>query len=124
MARHLTGFVHVTNPDTGEGVAFGPDDKVPGWAKGLITNPTAWAGSGGDDEPDAEEKSSPETEAKVATAPKGNASAEVWGKHAVSLGIEVPDGASRDDIKALVAAAAEAKGQPDAEEKSSPETGE
>ncbi|NKY08939.1 hypothetical protein [Cellulomonas hominis] len=42
-------------------------------------------------------------------APKGNASAGAWTKHAVSLGIEVPEGASRDEVKALVAAHAEAQ---------------
>lgn len=42
MAARLTGFVHVTHPETGDPGVFGPDDRVPGWAKGLITNPAAW----------------------------------------------------------------------------------
>lgn len=35
-------------------------------------------------------------------APAGNASRDLWAEHAVSLGIEVPEDAKRDDIKVLV----------------------
>lgn len=35
-------------------------------------------------------------------APAGNASRDAWAEHAVSLGIEVPEDAKRDDIKVLV----------------------
>ena len=35
-------------------------------------------------------------------APAGNASRDAWAEYAVSLGIEVPEDAKRDDIKALV----------------------
>lgn len=37
-------------------------------------------------------------------APAGNASRDAWAEHAVSLGVEVPEDAKRDDIKALVEA--------------------
>jgi hypothetical protein len=42
MARRLTSYVHVVDAD-GRDVAFGPDDKVPGWAAKQIVNPKAWA---------------------------------------------------------------------------------
>ncbi len=38
LARHVC----VTDPD-GQLVQFGPGDEVPRWARGLITNPRAWA---------------------------------------------------------------------------------
>lgn len=41
--KRLTGYVHITNPDTGEACVFGPDDDVPDWAEELITNPSAWS---------------------------------------------------------------------------------
>lgn len=37
-------------------------------------------------------------------APKGNASRDAWAEYADSLGVEYEDEASRDDIKAAVAA--------------------
>ncbi len=45
-----------------------------------------------------------DAEPEVPSAPHGNASTEAWAAYAVSLGVEVPDGATRDDIKALIAA--------------------
>jgi hypothetical protein len=39
-----------------------------------------------------------------AEAPHGNASLEAWSAYATGLGIDVPEGASRDDVKAMVAA--------------------
>lgn len=37
-------------------------------------------------------------------SPKGNASREAWAEYADTLGVEYADDASRDDIKAAVAA--------------------
>ena len=37
--------------------------------------------------------------------PRGNASVEIWEQYAAALGIEVPEGAKRDEIRALVSAA-------------------
>ena len=42
MAKKLTSFVHVQDPDTGNYVVFGPDDELPGWAAEQITNPSAF----------------------------------------------------------------------------------
>lgn len=36
MADKLRGFVHVDNPETGEREVFGPDDKLPKWARDAI----------------------------------------------------------------------------------------
>lgn len=38
------------------------------------------------------------------TEPKGNASRAAWATYASGLGVEVPEDAKRDDIKALIAA--------------------
>jgi hypothetical protein len=48
-----------------------------------------------------------EQEASGDAAPAGNAGVEKWAAYATGLGLEVPEGASRDDIKALVAASQE-----------------
>lgn len=38
----LVNNVTVTNPETGGRETFGPTDRVPDWARELITNPSAW----------------------------------------------------------------------------------
>lgn len=134
MARRLTAFVHVAHPDTRQVHAFGPEDRVPRWAAALITNPAAWDGTEPAPKPDpvppvtgpadgapadapAADATPPGTDADgdaadvppvnppADEAPKGNASTEVWAAYAVSVGVAVPSGASRDDIRALVEAA-------------------
>ena len=57
----------------------------------LITNPKAWETEGAVEAPHTE-------------PPRGGAGAtkEAWAAHAASLGVAVPDGASRDDIIAAV----------------------
>ena len=51
---------------------------------------------------DADETTSADGELAM---PRGNARAEVWAAYAEALGIEVPEGAKRDAIKAAIAAA-------------------
>lgn len=41
------------------------------------------------------------------TAPRSNARTELWAAYAEALGVEIPEGAKRDAIKAAIAAAAE-----------------
>ncbi|GAA4845519.1 hypothetical protein GCM10023201_40990 [Actinomycetospora corticicola] len=60
MARRLAGYVHLTDPDTGQPVVLAPGDDVPGWADELITNPAAWAD---DDEQPAAPSRSPQPKA-------------------------------------------------------------
>jgi len=43
MAK-LNTYVHVTRPDGGPPVRFGPDDQVPDWAIEQISNPDVWEG--------------------------------------------------------------------------------
>ena len=45
-----------------------------------------------------------ETETPKSEEPAGNASTDEWREYATGLGIDVPEGAGREDIKALVAA--------------------
>jgi hypothetical protein len=114
MAK-LTGTVHVhrveKNEQGREYVAetrvFGPDDKVPAeWAK-LITNPAAWDGgeppksadAGDGDAPASADE--PDGGGEPPRSGKGS-STEAWQKYAASLGVEVPEDASRDDIVAAV----------------------
>lgn len=94
MAGRLSSYVAVTDED---GVVhwFGPEDTVPGWAAKLITSPAAWADKAGavadeDGEP-------PETGAGSGKA--------AWLAHAESLGVDVGEDATRDDIVAAVRAA-------------------
>ena len=41
--KKLNAYVHVTDPNTGEYVQFGPGSDVPSWASEQITNPNVWA---------------------------------------------------------------------------------
>jgi len=76
-------------------------DEVPHWA--TIGEHLA----GGTAVDDAVESTSPAldpaaNEAASAEAPKGNASREEWATFAASLGVQVPEDAKRDEIRALV----------------------
>lgn len=53
---------------------------------------------------DAEETTSADDEL---TVPRSNARTELWAAYAEALGVEIPEGAKRDAIKAAIAAAAE-----------------
>lgn len=86
--RRLAAHVHV-NDEHGKVHVFGPGDQVPDWAAAKITNPKAW-------EPE------PEPELAAAGRPARNASREVWAAFAGVRGIDVPDGATRDQIIAAV----------------------
>lgn len=66
MGRLLT-HVHVRD-EAGENHAFGPDDKVPGWAAKLITNPCAWESDADAAEAEAAAKAAEAAEAQAAEA--------------------------------------------------------
>jgi len=88
VAKKLTSYVHVPNPDTGRTEVFGPDDDLPRWASEAITNPKAFTGDDvEDDEPPRSGKGSG----------KG-----AWADYAEELGVAVPADASKEDIIALV----------------------
>jgi hypothetical protein len=90
----LAVYVHVHGPDGSR--AFGPDDEVPAeWAK-LINNPAVWA-------------EAPESEEEPNEAPPRSGAGsglEAWRAYAESLGIEIGEDATRDEIIAAVDAAA------------------
>lgn len=97
MARRLVATVVLRDPVTFAPVAFGPGDDVPDWAAVLITNPEVWEGV-----PVAVAPSPP-----VGEPPRSGrgASAKAWRKYAESVGVVVPEGASREEIIAAVDAA-------------------
>jgi len=72
----------------GELVPAGSDASHP--LSGKISNPAAW-----------EDGKVPASVAED-EAPAGNASTEVWAEYAKSKGVKVPEGAGREDIKALL----------------------
>ncbi|WP_163275335.1 hypothetical protein [Cellulomonas iranensis] len=111
MAARLTGFVHVTHPENGDVVAFGPDDRVPGWAKGLITNPAAWS-----EDPAAEPERRPATKKRAANTARDDADATAEDA--------VPRGAAADAGSAPQDASGDAGADPDdaaAEEQETPQ---
>lgn len=97
MGRRLVATVVLRDPVTFAPVVFGPGSDVPDWAAELMTNPEVWEG----------------VPVTVAPSPPGGepprsgrgASVKAWRRHAESLGLEVPDGASREEIIAAVDAA-------------------
>lgn len=96
MSGRLLRFVHVTDGE-GNVHAFGPDDVVPEWAVAQITNPKVWDGAG----PPAAGPIPQQTVPRPpAAGPK--ATADAWRAYAVSLGLNVPEGAGRAEIIELV----------------------
>lgn len=74
-------------------------------ASGLVNSPdSGWKAVKASKSAQASKTDDAASGAADSGAPKGNASREDWAAHAVELGIEVPADATRDDIKALVAA--------------------
>lgn len=102
MARKLATYVHVAD-DKGEIHVYGPDTKeLPAWAVKAITNPAAWAD--GDTATAAEPSPAAGEDEEPPRAGKGSGRAE-WAAYAASVGVEVDDDATRDDIIAAVDAA-------------------
>lgn len=94
--KKLNTFVHAfeVTDDGGPGRSqmFGPDDKVPEWARKVITNPKVWVG---DDEPEEVSSEEPPRHGK-------GSSLDAWRTYAGKLGLELEDGMSRDDVIAAV----------------------
>lgn len=92
----LAAHVHAIDPD-GQVVVLAPGEDVPDWAVAAIRNPKAWEGG--------EAPAVPEPAAKPAPEPPrgGPGSGEdVWRQYATDLGIQVPEGADRNAVIALV----------------------
>lgn len=126
-ACRLAQYVDFVNPDDGLSYGFAPGDVLPDWADGLLT-PSARAYLCAGEAPAPAPKKSksarrvPEPVAGdfgdvavtdsdmdevplsngVPARPRGNGSRADWLEYAEALGIEVPSGAQRDDIVALV----------------------
>lgn len=107
MARLLRVNVGpILNPETGRHVVLQAGTSVPAWAADLVTNPKAFddadtavdaaepepTGHGADDDdaPDAPPRSG-----------KGSGLA-AWLDYAEKTGVEVPEGATRDDVMSAV----------------------
>ena len=97
MAR-LIGYVHVQDPD-GRMVVFGPEDHVPGWARAQMDDGCFLDGA-----PAVEVKPPAHADAPPPQSGRGS-SAAAWAAWAQVNGVDVADGASRDDIIAACAAA-------------------
>jgi hypothetical protein len=94
----LVSTVHVRDED-GVLHVFGPDSEVPEWAQRSITHKAAWENGEApvfEEEPDYDAENG-----EPARSGRGS-SHGVWIAYARSLGIEVPDGATRDDVIKLV----------------------
>lgn len=109
--KRLAAWVHVPD-ETGETHVFGPDDVVPAWAAEKITNPKAWAADDvvvpvAEVAPPAAATGTPAHSAPLEPPPKGGPGSghEAWAKYAEQLGVDIPEGANRDDIIAAVEAA-------------------
>jgi len=86
----LTTFVHV-HGDDGVTHVFGPDSTVPAWVREAVTNPNAWDGA-----------VAPSEAAAVPPRAGKGSGLTVWSAYADSIGITVPEDATREDIIALV----------------------
>jgi hypothetical protein len=91
----LNTYVTVHRVEDGTSHTFGPDDSLPGWAVKGITNPDVWDG----DAPASADE--PDSGGEPPRSGKGS-STEAWQRYAASLGVTVPEDASRDDIVAAV----------------------
>lgn len=101
--RKLATYVHATGPD-GRVVVLGPDSDLPDWAEGAITNPSAWEQPDeGDDagSDDAEAGAGGDAAERPPTSGSGSG-VGAWRTYAAARGVEVPDGATRDEIVAAV----------------------
>lgn len=96
MGKQLVARTHALD-EQGRAVWFDPGDTVPGWARKQLTNPKLWA----DDEP------APAAPAEVPVPPASGPGSrkDAWATFAEDRGVEVAEGASRDDIMAACQAA-------------------
>ena len=113
----LVGVVYPMSVDgIPMGVALAAGDTVP---KGAVVGPHLTSDAQAPEEPPAGTPLTPEEAVAAAvleatpeqptnptgmTEPRGNGSRSAWATYASGLGVEVPEDAKRDDIKALIAA--------------------
>lgn len=102
MARIFSECVILRSPVTGEPTVFMPGSPVPGWAESLVTNPAATVGLPDEVTTGTDEGTNPKVETPPASRPYGNAPKNEWADYATGLGVEIPDGATKNEIIALV----------------------
>lgn len=106
MTRRLASYVSVHTPEQGT-VTFGPDDTVPAWAVGLISNPKAWVDA--PDEPVAvttDDDEGDDVSDPVIPPVKGRgSSATAWAGYARAHGFEVEPDAKASEIREALAEA-------------------
>jgi hypothetical protein len=110
MRSKLNTYVHVVErDDAGNEVnagTFGPDDKVPAWARKAITNPDVWADGVGDDVPDADDSALAGGPEAVRPPTSGAGSGrDAWAAYASDEGVTV----TADMDRAAIIAAVDAK---------------
>jgi hypothetical protein len=94
MSNGLVSYVHVTHPEQGLPVAFGPDDDLPDWAAEQMG---AHCFEGG---------VHPHADRPEGTPPPRNgpgSSKDAWAEYAIEKDVEVPPDASREQIIAALA---------------------
>lgn len=111
MAYQLNTFVHVVERDgKGEVVRtgqFGPGEDLPAWAAKAITNPDVWDGPAPahaqrDDTTPASALAGSGDAATVPPRSGTGSGKEAWSAYAQAKGVDVPDGATREEIIAAL----------------------
>lgn len=102
MADVLAATVHVHVDEHGEPgrFVFEAGTVPPEWAVPLITNPDAWADSSGSEaEPGSEPVDTPDGGVDGPPPRTGQGSSRAaWAEYAESVGVDIDDDMSRDDI--------------------------
>lgn len=104
--RRLKTHVHITD-EHGAPHVFGPDDDVPGWAAKKIRNPHVWADDGGREQQAAATRTGEQTGGETGEQTGGTdvppmsgrgSGREAWAVYAAAHDVDVPEGATREDI--------------------------
>ncbi len=102
MAKTLNSTVHVHNPK-GETRVFKPGDDVPkDWAK-LIDHDAAWDDDGVEEAP--QRQAAPRDPGTPPPMSGMGSGAEVWALYAAEVDVDIPEGATRDQIVEAIKAA-------------------
>lgn len=96
MGRVLSANIAVRNPATGVVETFVAGATPPAWAAERITNEAVWTS-----DVEVAPAAAPADVERPPTAGKGSGR-DQWAAYAATVGVEVSDNASRDDIIAAV----------------------
>lgn len=100
----LRTTVHVVDLE-GRTRAFGQGEDLPDWAAEQITNPDVWEGELPEHLQPEQDPSQPPETAPVEEPPRSGkgSSRDAWAAYAAVKGVDVTEGASREDIIAVLA---------------------